>query len=113
MDQGQFENYPLQYKTYSTVASNGGNNVVYTGAGFLKRVIFSQADAAPTAGTITIYDNTSIYGTTDTRLFSHTQTTGVFMPTSVDLDVPFTTGLSIGFTSTNDVNVILVFKAGA
>ena len=112
-DQGQFTSYPLRYATYRTVASNGGNNVVVSGAGFLDSIIFSQDDAAPTAGIVSIYDNTTIYGSTATKMFSHNQTTAVFMPTSVKLNLPFTTGLEVGFTTMADVNVTLVFKAGA
>lgn len=112
-DQGRWKDYPVKYASYRTVASNGGNNVVRIGPGFLQKIIISQDDAAPTAGIITIYDNTTIYGTVATKMFSHNQTTGVFMPMTVQLDMPFYTGLTLGFTTTADVNVIVVYKSEA
>lgn len=78
------------------------DTLVKTGSGFLHTLTFAQIDAAPTAGTIIVYDNTAESGTI---LFSSTWTTAVFMPVSVTLDVPFATGLYIGFTTTADIGV--------
>lgn len=78
------------------------DTLVKTGAGFLHTLTFSCNDAAPTAGSIIVYDNTAESGT---QIFNHTFTTTPFMPFSVTLDVTFSTGLYIGFTTTNDVNV--------
>ena len=80
---------------------------VKSGAGFLHTVTFSQNDAAPTAGTIDIYNNTAGSGT---KLFSWTLDTTVFQPFSVVLDIPFSTGLYVDFTTTNDVNVVCSYR---
>lgn len=100
-DQGQYESYPLlrQYVTADTL--------IKTGTGFLHTVTFAQTDAAPTAGTIIIYDNTAESGTI---IYSETFTTAVFASHTITLDVPFTTGLYIGFTTTADVGVTLSYK---
>lgn len=78
------------------------DTLVKTGAGFLHNLTFSCNDAAPTAGSIIVYDSLTETGT---ELFNHTFTTTPFMPFTVTLDVTFATGLYIGFTTTNDVNV--------
>ncbi len=81
--------------------------LIKTGPGFLHALQFSQNDAAPTAGTIDVYDNTSASGT---KLFSWTMTTAVFTPFSVILDVPFAIGLYFDFTTTADVNVSASYR---
>ncbi len=99
--QGQYDDQP--YKSV-TLAADG---LVKTGTGFIHTVTFSQGDAAPTAGSIIIYDNTAESGTV---LFTHTQTTAAFMPTTITLDIPFVTGLYVGFTTTADVSVTISYK---
>lgn len=78
------------------------DSLVKTGAGVLHSLTFSQDDAAPTAGTIDVYDNTTGSGT---KIFSWTLTTAVFNPVTVILDARFETGLYIDFTTTADVGV--------
>lgn len=78
------------------------DQLVKSGAGFLHTLTFSCNDAAPTAGSIIVYDNTAESGTI---LYSETFDTVAFRGYSVTLDVPFSTGLYIGFTTTADVNV--------
>jgi hypothetical protein len=78
-----------------------------TGQGFLHTITFMQGDAAPTAGTIVVYDNTAESGT---ELVNWTLTTAVFYPTTVTLDAKFSTGLYIGFTTTADVNVTVCYQ---
>lgn len=80
---------------------------VKSGAGFLHALTFSCNDAAPTAGSIIIYDNTAESGAV---IFSHTFTTTPFVPFTVILDVAFSTGLYIGFTTTADVNVTSSYR---
>lgn len=75
---------------------------VKTGAGFLHALTFTCLDAAPTAGSVIVYDNSAESGTV---LFNHTFTTTPFVPFTVTLDVTFATGLYIGFTTTADVGV--------
>lgn len=106
----QFDNLPYNRATLTTYDSRGGINQIKTGAGFLHSITFSQLDAAPTAGEITVYDSTALYGDT-VILFKHSQTTAVFMPVTVILDIPFTNGLGVGFLAAlKDVNVVLSYK---
>lgn len=81
--------------------------LVKSGAGFLHTITFSCNDAAPTAGSVIVYDNTAESGT---QLFNHTFTTTPFAPCTVTLDVEFSTGLYIGFTTTADVNVVASYR---
>lgn len=83
------------------------DNLVKTGSGFLHTLTFSCNDAAPTAGSIIVYNSTSETGT---QLFNHTFTTTPFVPFSVILDMEFSTGLYIGFTTTADVNVSVSYN---
>lgn len=83
------------------------DNLVKNGAGFLHSLTFSCNDAAPTAGSIIVYNNTAESGT---QLFNHTFTTTPFVPFTVTLDMEFSTGLYIGFTTTNDVNVSVSYR---
>lgn len=85
----------------------GADTAVKSGAGFLHTLTFSQIDAAPTAGTIIVYDNTAESGTI---IFSSTWTTAVFFPTTITLDVSFSTGLYIGFTTTADIGVTVSYR---
>ncbi len=84
-----------------------GDTLVKTGAGFLHTVTFGQADAAPTAGSIIFYDSLTEAAPI---IFTHTQTTGVFMPVTITLDVEFKTGLYVGFTTTGDVSVTVSYR---
>ncbi len=90
--------------SYSMVAADAA---VKSGAGFLHTLTFSCNDAAPTAGSIIVYDNTAESGTV---IFNHTFTTTPFMPVTVILDVVFTTGLYVGFTTTADVNCTISYR---
>jgi hypothetical protein len=83
------------------------DTLLKTGAGFLHALTFSCNDAAPTAGSIIVYDNTAESGT---QKFNHTFTITPFVPFTVILDVTFDTGLYVGFTTTNDVNVTPSFR---
>lgn len=83
------------------------DTAVKSGAGFVHTVTFTCNDAAPTAGSIIIYDNTAESGT---ELFNHTFTTTPFVPFSVTLDHSFATGLYVGFTTTADVNVFVSYR---
>ena len=83
------------------------DTLVKTGAGVLKSLTFSQNDAAPTAGSIIVYDNTAESGTI---LFSHTFTTTAFQAYTVNIDAKFDLGLYVGFTTTADVNCVVVYN---
>lgn len=80
---------------------------VKASAGFLHCIWISQNDAAPTAGTIIIYDNTAESGT---QVFNWTLTTAVFNPIVLCPDIVMTTGIYIGFTTTADVNVSVSYR---
>lgn len=89
---------------YSLVASD---TAVKSSAGFLHALTFAQSDAAPTAGTITVYDNSSASGT---KIFEWNLTTTVFMPFTVIIDAAFSVGLYVDFTTTADVNVTVSYR---
>lgn len=88
--------------TYSYSAVAVADVQVKASAGYLHTVTISCNDAAPTAGSIIIFDNTAESGT---QVFNHTFTTTPFVPFSVVLDYTMATGIYIGFTTTADVNV--------
>lgn len=83
------------------------DTLVKSSAGFLHTLTFAQTDAAPTAGTIIIYDNTAESGTI---LQTVNFTTTVFNPFTLTYDGSFATGLYIGFTTTADVNVTVSYR---
>lgn len=85
------------------------DTLVRTGPGYLHTVTIAQDDAAPSAGTIDIYDGTDANGV---KIFSWTLTTAVFIPFTVILDVNFSTGLYMDFTTTADVNVMASYSNG-
>ena len=80
---------------------------VKASAGFLHCINVSQADAAPTAGDIKIFNNTAESGT---LIWHWNLTTAVFVPFQICPDVVMSTGIYIGFTSTNDVNVSVSYR---
>lgn len=84
------------------------DTLVKTGVGFLHAITIAQADAAPTAGTINILDNTAAGA--GTKLFSWNLTTDVFTPFTVIVDANFSIGLYADFTTTADVNVFLSYR---
>lgn len=83
------------------------DTLVKTGAGLLHAVTITCNDAAPTAGSIIIYDNTAESGS---ELFNHTFTTTPFVPFTVTLNVSVANGIYVGFTTVNDVNVFLSYR---
>lgn len=89
---------------YSLVTSD---TAVKSAPGFLHTLTFSCNDAAPTAGTIDVYDNTVASGT---KIFSWTLPATAFAPCSVIIDAAFATGLYVAFTTTADVNVTVSYR---
>ncbi len=86
------------------------DTLVKPGEGILYALTFSQIDAAPTAGTIIVYDNIAESGTI---LFSSTWTTAIFYPTTVTFGPygsSFLTGLYVGFTTTADIGVTVSYR---
>lgn len=78
--------------------------------GFLHSLTFMCNDAAPTAGSIIVYDSLTEAGT---QVFNHTFTTTPFMPFTVTFNRVMGTGIYVGFTTTNDVNVQVNYRANA
>lgn len=95
---------------YTTQNLQGKNftadGLAIAGSGVLHSLTFAGTDAAPTAGTIIVYDSLTETGTV---LYSETFDTTVFRGYTVTLDVPFKTGLYVGFTTTADVGVTVSF----
>ena len=85
----------------------GADTAIKSGEGFLHTLTFSQIDAAPTAGTIIVYDNTAESGTI---IYSETFTTDVFRGYTVTIDASFSTGLYIGFTTIADIGVTVSYR---
>lgn len=92
---------------YTTSGALLTDTQVKASGGFVHSVTISQNDAAPTAGTIDIYDNTSAAGT---KLFTWTLTTAVFTPFTVTLDVTCANGIYVDFTTTGDVAVFVSYR---
>lgn len=92
---------------YSYSGVIAADTLVKTGSGFLHCITVSQADAAPTAGTIILYDNTAESGT---QIFNWSVLTSTFLPFTIFFDVAFTTGLYAGFTTTADVNLQISYR---
>lgn len=80
---------------------------VKSGAGFLHTVTIMPTDAAATAGTIILYDNTAESGTLIGTIYLAAAWTA---PVTLTFDVSFATGLYVGFTTTNDVNITVSFR---
>lgn len=90
--------------SFTRLAADGQ---VKAGAGFLHTLTFACADAAPTAGSIIVYDSLTETGTV---IYSETFDTTAFRGYSVVLDVSFSTGLYIGFTTTADVGCTASYR---
>jgi hypothetical protein len=83
------------------------DTLIKSGSGEIHTITISQNDAAPTAGTIDVYDNITASGS---KLFTWTLTTAVFNPFTVTLDQTFATGLYLDFTTTADVAVSISYR---
>jgi hypothetical protein len=83
------------------------DTLVKTGSGVLHTITFSCNDAAPTAGSIIVYDKTTEAAPI---IYSETFTTTAFRGFSVTLDIEFSTGLYVGFTTTADINCVVSYR---
>ena len=90
--------------SYSNISADTS---VKSSAGFIHTLTFAQIDAAPTAGTIIVYDNTAESGTV---IFSSTWTTAVFSPVTITIDSSFSTGFYVGFSTTTDIGVTISYR---
>jgi hypothetical protein len=91
--------------TYSAVKTADAQ--IKAGAGTLHCITFSCNDAAPTAGSVILFDSLT---EANTQIFNHTFTTTPFVPFTVFFDCAFSTGLYLGYTTTADVNVTVVYR---
>jgi len=92
---------------YSMSAILTADAQVKASAGFVHTVTITPTDAAATAGTIDIYDNTSAAGT---KIFSTYIPAALIAPVTVILDVSCATGIYVDFTTTADVNVMVSYR---
>lgn len=83
------------------------DTAVKSGAGFLHTVTIMPTDAAATAGSIVIYDNTAESGTI---IGTITVTAAWVAPVTLTFDCSFATGLYVGFTTTADINVTVSYR---
>lgn len=83
------------------------DTAVKSGAGFLHTVTILPTDVAATAGTIVLYDNTAESGTLLGTIYIPA---AYVVPVTVTFDVSFATGLYVGFTTTNDVNLCVSYR---
>ena len=94
-------------KNYTPSGKLVEDTLVKTGVGFVHTVTFTCNDAAPTAGSIIIYNSLTETGV---EIFNHTFTTTPFVPFTVTLDVNCSIGIYVGFTTTADVNVFVSYR---
>jgi hypothetical protein len=90
-----------------SVQKVSADTLIKTGAGKLHTLTFSCDDAAPTAGSVIVYDNTAESGT---QIYDETFTTTAFRGFTVTLDCAITNGIYIGFTTTADVNCTVTYR---
>lgn len=76
-------------------------------SGVLRGIVLMQTDAAPTAGSIDVYDNTAGSGN---KLFTVTIDTTVFRAMYIPLNLPYSNGIYVDFTTTTDVAVVLDYR---
>lgn len=94
------------FGAYSKSAVLAADGQVKGGPGVLHSITISCNDAAPTAGSLIVYDALTETGT---QVFNHTFTTTPFVPFTVVLDVVMGTGIFAGFTTTADVNIVVAY----
>lgn len=76
--------------------------------GFIHQIVCIGTDAAATAGTIILYDNTAESGTI---IFSWAvQAVAYTQPVTIPLDVVAGTGLYLGFTTTGDITCTVSYR---
>jgi hypothetical protein len=92
---------------YSTIPVGGttarinADQLYKTGVGYVKG-ISCYSDAAATAGTITLLDNT-VAGSGNILWSFDVQVLGYPIPFQIDLETSFSVGLFLDFTTTNDM----------
>lgn len=92
---------------YSNSGVLTSDTTVKTGTGYVAGFVLSCADAAPTAGTIDLYDGTSAAGT---KIGTAAFTTTWFAPVYVPVWTEVATGIFVDFTTTADVNAVVYYR---
>lgn len=86
----------------------GADTQIKTGPGWLHAISCWGSDAAATAGSIAVLDHTAAGG--GTTILAYQIAAALLLPNTVILDVPFTAGLNIDFTTTNDVTCTVSYR---
>lgn len=94
-----------QYTKFEAVAVD---TLVKSGAGFVHTITCAGTDAAATAGDLAIRDGTAAGG--GTVILRVGVAAAFFAPVTLILDVSFTTGLYLDFTTTSDVNCAASYR---
>lgn len=102
--EARYTNIPVGGTT-SRIASD---QLYKSGPGYVKN-ISCFSDAAATAGTIMLYDNTAA-GSGNVLWSFDVQAIGYPTPFVVPLEVPFVTGLFLDFTTTNDMFCTMSYR---
>jgi len=96
------ENGPYSYSRKT------GDSQVKGSAGFLHCVTVAPSAATPAAGVITLYDSTTETGTV---ILAIAIPASVFIPYTLFIDAPFTTGLYCGFDGTvSNTNLLFTYR---
>lgn len=100
-------NNVLRVEGQFTGVTVSSDTQVKSSAGYLRSITFFCTDAAPTAGSIIIYDNTAESGTVICNL---QVSTTFFNPFTLIFDRTCTTGIYAGFTTTADVSAQISYR---
>lgn len=92
---------------YIRVTATGTDAALFTGPGVLHSLVCWGADAA-TAGDVAIRD--SVAAGAGTILIQYQIAASLLLPQSSVLDVPFTNGLFVDYTTTADVSCTAAVK---
>lgn len=93
---------------FSYSGNKTADTQVKASAGYVHSLVCIGTDAAATAGTIILYDNTAESGTV--VLSWAVQAAAYAQPVVFPLDVLMTTGIYLGFTTTNDIACTVSYR---
>lgn len=93
---------------YSRGLAAGADTLIKTGSGYLHSLTCWGSDAAATAGDIAIRD--AIGAGAGTVILDYQVAAALAVPQNWVLDIPFTTGLYIDFTTTADVTCTVSYR---
>jgi hypothetical protein len=93
---------------FSYSGNKTADTQIKASAGYVHNLVCIGTDAAATAGTIILYDNTAESGTV--VLSWAVQATAYAQPVVFPLDVAMTTGIYLGFTTTADVTCTVSYR---